>query len=219
MGSAAAGPRSLSAVGGVGQRWPPAWVRAENRVRARPRDPPAAPRTSCRNSGTDGRRAVLPSPQRTSGSRTERASRVRVLGFPRSSCRYASKRRPLHELTQVLRDHAATRPRFGYRRLHVLLGRTGGHVNHKRVYRLYRAEGLAVRRRSDGGLPLDCVWSCQHRQHRTSDGRWTSSATTVLSSRAGHSISGIIKQESGSSSYAPTNPSRTSSRASTASSA
>ena len=70
-----------------------------------------------------------------------------VLGFPRSSCRYVSKRRPLHELTQELREHAATRPRFGYRRLHVLLRRTGWHVNHKRVYRLYRAEGLAVRRK------------------------------------------------------------------------
>ena len=70
-----------------------------------------------------------------------------VLGFPRSSCRYVSKRRPLHELTQELRDHAATRPRFGYRRLHVLLRRAGWHVNHKRIYRLYRAEGLAVRRK------------------------------------------------------------------------
>ena len=46
-----------------------------------------------------------------------------------------------------LRELAAHRPRFGYRRLYVLLRREGVVVNHKRVERLYRAEGLAVRRR------------------------------------------------------------------------
>lgn len=40
------------------------------------------------------------------------------------------------------------RPRFGYRRLYVLLRREGYAVNHKRIHRLYRAEGLAVRRRT-----------------------------------------------------------------------
>ena len=39
------------------------------------------------------------------------------------------------------------RPRFGYRRLCALLAREGQKANHKCVYRLYRAEGLAVRRR------------------------------------------------------------------------
>ena len=42
---------------------------------------------------------------------------------------------------------AAQRRRFGYRRLTVLLRRGGTRVNHKKVYRLYREEGLAVRRR------------------------------------------------------------------------
>jgi putative transposase len=37
--------------------------------------------------------------------------------------------------------------RWGYRRLYVLLRREGHVVNRKRVYRLYREEGLAVRRR------------------------------------------------------------------------
>jgi putative transposase len=46
-----------------------------------------------------------------------------------------------------LRELAAIRLRWGYRRLHVLLRREGHVVNHKRVYRLYRDEGLAVRRR------------------------------------------------------------------------
>jgi putative transposase len=35
--------------------------------------------------------------------------------------------------------------RFGYRRLRALLMREGAVVNHKRVYRLYREEGLAMR--------------------------------------------------------------------------
>jgi len=50
-------------------------------------------------------------------------------------------------LLDAIRVHAAARPRFGYRRIHVLLRRGGWRVNHKRVYRIYRAEGLAVRRR------------------------------------------------------------------------
>jgi putative transposase len=42
---------------------------------------------------------------------------------------------------------AQERRRFGYRRLHVLLRREGYVVNHKRLFRLYREEKLAVRRR------------------------------------------------------------------------
>ena len=44
-----------------------------------------------------------------------------------------------------LRDLAAARVRYGYRRLHVLLRREGWPVNHKRTYRLYAEEGLAIR--------------------------------------------------------------------------
>ena len=42
---------------------------------------------------------------------------------------------------------AREKPRFGYRRLHVLLGRSGEHVNHKRVHRVYREAGLMIRRK------------------------------------------------------------------------
>ena len=38
-------------------------------------------------------------------------------------------------------------PRFGYKRLTILLCRDGFAVNHKRVYRIYRERGLAVRRK------------------------------------------------------------------------
>jgi putative transposase len=40
------------------------------------------------------------------------------------------------------------KPRFGYRRLHILLGRGGERVNHRRVFRVYREAGLAVRRKA-----------------------------------------------------------------------
>ena len=51
------------------------------------------------------------------------------------------------ELRQRLRELAGERRRFGYRRLGVLLEREGMRLNHKKLYRLYREEGLAVRRR------------------------------------------------------------------------
>jgi putative transposase len=70
-----------------------------------------------------------------------------VLGHARSSNRYVPRRTVVHGLLDELRQHAIERPRFGYRRLHLLLQRRGWRVNHKRVYRLYRAEGLAVRRK------------------------------------------------------------------------
>jgi putative transposase len=44
-----------------------------------------------------------------------------------------------------LRELALDRPRYGYRRLTILLRREGWHVNAKRVYRLYREEGITVR--------------------------------------------------------------------------
>lgn len=44
-----------------------------------------------------------------------------------------------------LRELAHARPRFGYLRVHVMLPREGWVVNRKRVYRLYREEGLMVR--------------------------------------------------------------------------
>lgn len=51
------------------------------------------------------------------------------------------------EIRQRLRDLAAVRRRFGYRRLGILLEREGITMNHKKLLRLYREEGLAVRRR------------------------------------------------------------------------
>ncbi len=50
-------------------------------------------------------------------------------------------------LRMRIRDIANARPRFGYLRIQVMLRREGWFVNHKRVHRLYRLEGLLVRMR------------------------------------------------------------------------
>jgi putative transposase len=47
-----------------------------------------------------------------------------------------------------LKELAAARVRYGYRRLHVLLRREGWPVNAKRIYRLYCEEGLSMRIRT-----------------------------------------------------------------------
>lgn len=80
------------------------------------------------------------------GHSTRRA--CAMIGLQRSTCAYKSRRRDRTALTKKLRELAAERPRFGYRRLCTLLRRGGEHVNKKLVYRLYKAEGLAVRRRA-----------------------------------------------------------------------
>jgi putative transposase len=63
----------------------------------------------------------------------------------RSMVYYLSCKRDPAALRIRLKDLAAVRVRYGYRRLHVLLRREGWQVNHKLVYRLYREEGLEVR--------------------------------------------------------------------------
>jgi putative transposase len=79
----------------------------------------------------------------------------RLVGGARSMIRYPRRQRGDDTALCVrLRELAAQRPRFGYRRLHVLLRREGIVVNHKRVERLYREEGLAVRRRRRKSLTL-----------------------------------------------------------------
>ena len=69
----------------------------------------------------------------------------RLIGLQRSSYYYRQRRDPQTELRVRLKDLAGARVRYGYRRLHILLQREGRAINHKRVYRLYRQEGLTLR--------------------------------------------------------------------------
>ncbi|WP_397586998.1 IS3 family transposase [Sphingobium fuliginis] len=50
-------------------------------------------------------------------------------------------------IREAMREIAGLRRRFGYRRVGVMLERKGHIMNHKKLYRLYREEGLSVRRR------------------------------------------------------------------------
>ena len=63
-----------------------------------------------------------------------------------SSYRYQTTRCD-DELRKRLVELGREKPRFGYRRLHVLLLRAGESVNHKRVHRVYREAGLSLRRK------------------------------------------------------------------------
>jgi putative transposase len=77
-------------------------------------------------------------------------SRRRVCGLlvlAESSYRYASRRND-EPLRERLLEAAREKPRWGYRRLQIVLDQTGEHVNHKRIYRVYREAGLLIRRRA-----------------------------------------------------------------------
>lgn len=91
------------------------------------------------------RRTAVTHVTETAGVTERRA--CRFTGFARSSNRYVSRRPVRTELRERLRELAVLRPRWGYRRLHILLRREGYAVNHKLTRRLYGEEGLAVRKR------------------------------------------------------------------------
>jgi putative transposase len=95
---------------------------------------------------TTARRAVVAFLQESYELSQRRA--CAAIGFVRSTCRYLCRRRDDVRLRQRLKELAQKRPRFGYRRLWwTLRKREHFRVNHKRVHRIYREEGLQVRRR------------------------------------------------------------------------
>ena len=115
------------------------------------------------------------------------AGHVEWLGAPRSSHRYMPKE-PDDEpvLIQCMTKLALQYGRYGYRRITALLRNKGWSINHKRIERLWRREGLKVPQRqpkrgrlwlNDGscvrlrpGHP-NHVWSYDFVQSRTRDGR------------------------------------------------
>ena len=70
-----------------------------------------------------------------------------LVAADRKMIRYRSPRPPDTELRARLRELANQRRRFGYRRLYILLRDQGEPSGINRIYRLYREEGLAVRKR------------------------------------------------------------------------
>lgn len=111
----------------------------------------------------------------------------RVLRQARSTQRYRLQR-PDDEgpLVERMVGLATQYGRYGYRRITALLGREGWRVNHKRVERLWRREGLKVPSRqpkrkrlwlNDGSCVRlrperkNHVWSYDFVQDRTHDGR------------------------------------------------
>jgi putative transposase len=90
-----------------------------------------------------------------------------------------------------LRELAASRVRFGYRRLTVILRREGWRVNPKRIYRLYTEDGLTVRtkvrkklaRRSRVPTPKatrpNQKWSMDFMSAKLIDGRWFRVLTVI----------------------------------------
>lgn len=109
----------------------------------------------------------------------------------RATVRYQARRTDDEAVRVRLRELAALRKRFGYRRLGLLLRREGVMVNHKRVYRLYKEEGLSLRRRkrkrltSEGRGPgesatrADQVWSLDFVSDATAPGRRLKLLTVV----------------------------------------
>jgi len=113
-----------------------------------------------------------------------------LIGMHRGSWRYQRRERNDAGLRARLRELAADRPRFGYRRLYIFLRRERTEsrelrwaVNHKRVYRLYREEGLAMRRRkrkrfrAEARVPavvpraVNEVWTMDYTHDELSSGR------------------------------------------------
>jgi putative transposase len=95
---------------------------------------------------TPSKRRIAVTEAREAAQLSERRA-CRFTGFSLSTQRYHARRPYEHELRQRLRELAEKRPRWGYRRLYVLLKREGCRRNRKLVQRLYREEGLSVRRR------------------------------------------------------------------------
>jgi putative transposase len=79
----------------------------------------------------------------------------------RSSYRYGPRPDRNADLRKKMTELARQKPRFGYRRLGVLLEKNGVTANHKRLFRVYQEAGLGVRRREKkrlergrAGMPL-----------------------------------------------------------------
>ena len=71
-----------------------------------------------------------------------------VVSFDRSTYHYRHRRPEQASLRKRIRELSEARVRYGYRRIHIMLRREGWTINHKRTRRLYREEGLQLRRKT-----------------------------------------------------------------------
>lgn len=81
------------------------------------------------------------------------------------------------ELRERLRELSGERRRFGYRRLHILLKREGWALNWKKLYWIYREEGLTVRKRGGRKRHWEPGRPWRSRRGQTSAGASTSCRT------------------------------------------
>jgi len=75
---------------------------------------------------------------------------ARLIPVERMTLRYEHHCDPQEALRIRLRELAGSRVRYGYRMIRVLLNREGWKVGKDLVYRLYREEGLGLRKRPAG---------------------------------------------------------------------
>ena len=101
-----------------------------------------------------------------------------IVDADRKMIRYRSCRSPDTQLRLQLRDLANERKRFGYRRLFVLLRQEGEPSGINRIYRLYREEGLTVRKRRARRRAVERGRRSSSRRSPTPAGLWISSTTS-----------------------------------------
>lgn len=70
-----------------------------------------------------------------------------LVGANRASIRYVSHKPEEGLLKEKITSIAHEKRRYGYRRIHVLLRREGIHINHKKLFRIYKQLGLKVLKR------------------------------------------------------------------------
>ena len=71
----------------------------------------------------------------------------RTFEFPRSTMRYSSVKKEEPPLRERILYWAEKRPRYGSPRIYYMLRKEGFKVNHKKVERIYREEGLSLKRK------------------------------------------------------------------------
>ena len=98
----------------------------------------------------------------------------RLIGISRSTKRYNPRDNSEEEkITESMQAIASRWKRFGYRRINMMLQREGICINHKKVYRLYKKDGLTLASLSGKSM--------QNAEHRTevifwalmTAGQWT----------------------------------------------